>query len=295
MKAWPLRLTWAVLRPSSCQTESSRSRGPSAAARQPWRVRSLAAPPSVDRATQASTSSASAMADAEWCCIRRRTGMSCGSRLPTTATISPPCVGSASQPVSIRGRGSACTTASVSSSGPVLSSAARKCQALLGSSPEAVTRRTVNPRRLRWTAIEAAVDTAASREEAMPWPRWARSRLSRNRVARDCHGCSSRRTISSPTRAELRQWTRRRSSPRRYSRTVTSSALPVANARGRLSPDPVQAPPRGIWGSGTVRGVTVSGTVVWKARPSSTRPNGSLTRTDIGPMSNWPRTSDRTW
>jgi len=35
----------------------------------------------------------------------------------------------------------------------------------------------------------------------------------------------------------------------------------VAKARGRLSPDPVQAPPRGIWGSGTVRGVTVKGTV----------------------------------
>ena len=113
----------------------------------------------------------------------------------------------------------------------------------------------------------------------MPWPRWARSRLSRKSVARDCHGCSSRRTISSPTRAELRQCTRRRSSPRRYSRTVTSSALPVANARGRLSPEPVQAPPSGIGGSGTVRGVTVSGTVVWKERPSSTRPNGSLTRT----------------
>jgi len=114
-------------------------------------------------------------------------------------------------------------------------------------------------------------------------------------VARDCQGCSSRRTISSPTRAELRQCTRRRSSPRRYSRTVTSSALPVAKARGRLSPEPVHAPPSGMWGSGTVRGVTVSGTVVWNARPSSISPKGSLTRTDIGPISNRPRTSERTW
>ena len=48
-------------------------------------------------------------------------------------------------------------------------------------------------------------------------------------------------------------------------------------------------------GSGTVRGVTVSGTVVRNARPSSTRPKGSLTRTDIGPIWNWPRMSDRTW
>ena len=76
---------------------------------------------------------------------------------------------------------------------------------------------------------------------------------------------------------------------------MTSSALPVANARGRLSPEPVQAPPSGIWGSGTVRGVTVSGTVVRNARPSSTRPNGSLTRTVIGPISKRPRTSERTW
>ena len=114
-------------------------------------------------------------------------------------------------------------------------------------------------------------------------------------MARDCHGCSSRRTISSPTRAELRQWTRRRSSPRRYSRTVTSSALPVANARGRLSPDPVQAPPSGMWGRGVVRGVTVSGIVVRNERPSSINPNGSLTRTVIGPISNRPRTSERTW
>ena len=129
----------------------------------------------------------------------------------------------------------------------------------------------------------------------MPWPRCERTRLSRNSVARDCHGCSSRRTMSSPTRAELRQCTRRRSSPRRYSRTVTSSALPIAKARGRLSPDPVQAPPSGIEDSGTVRGVTVSGTVVWKALASSMSPNGSTTRTVIGPMSNRPRTSDRTW
>ena len=96
----------------------------------------------------------------------------------------------------------------------------------------------MKPRWLRWTAIDAAADTAASREDAMPCPRWARSRLSRKSVARDCQGCSSRRTISSPILAELRQCTRRSSSPRRYSRTVTSSAEPVAKARGRLSPGP---------------------------------------------------------
>ena len=53
----------------------------------------------------------------------------------------------------------------------------------------------------------------------------------------------------------------------RYSRTVTSSALPVA--RGWLSPEPVHAL-RGICGSARPCGVTVRGTVVRKARPSST-------------------------
>ena len=56
----------------------------------------------------------------------------------------------------------------------MLRSASRKCQALVGSSPAAVTSRTVKPRWLRWTAIDAAAETAASSDEAMPWPRWAR-------------------------------------------------------------------------------------------------------------------------
>ena len=177
----------------------------------------------------------------------------------------------------------------------MLRSAPRSCQPLARSSPVAVTRRTAKPRRVRCTATEAAALTAVSSEEAMPSPRWAVARLSRKTVARECQGCSSRRTISSPMRAELGQCTRRRSSPRWYSRTVTSSALPVAKARGRLSPEPFSEPPRGIGASTTVRGVTVRAEVVWKARPSSTSPKGSLTRTDIGPTSKRPRTSERTW
>ena len=113
-------------------------------------------------------------------------------------------------------------------------------------------------------------------------------------MARDCQGCSSRRTISSPAWAELRQCTRRRSSPRRYSRTVTSSALPLAKARGRLSPDPVHTPDSGTGGSGTTRGVTTSEDVVRKVRSSSTMPKGSESRTRIGPIVNLPRTSERT-
>ena len=140
--------------------------------------------------------------------------------------------------VSGAGEWSSCTTASASSSGMVLASAAVGVPLGLA----AVARRGDQADGVavvgRWIAIDAAADTAPSSELAAPCPRWAVPRLSRNTVARDCHGCSSRRTISSPTRAELRQWTRRRSSPRRYSRTVTSSALPVAKARGRLSPEP---------------------------------------------------------
>ena len=144
-------------------------------------------------------------------------------------------------------------------------------------------------------ATEAATLTAASSEDAAPWPRCALARLSTTIVARDCQGCSSRRTISSPTRAELGQCTRRRSSPRRYSRTVTSSADPVAKERGRCSPEPCEEPLIRIGGSGTVRGVTVRNDVVWNARPSSTRPKGSVTRTCIGPTSWRPRRSERTW
>ena len=61
-------------------------------------------------------------------------------------------------------------------------------------------------------------------------------RLSISSVQRDCHCCSSRRTISSSTRALLGQWMRRRSSPRRYSRIVTSGLPPPSRSRVRLSP-----------------------------------------------------------
>jgi hypothetical protein len=74
-----------------------------------------------------------------------------------------------------------------------------------------------------------------------------------------------------------------------------SSALPPRNARGRESPEEVALPVSGVGGNGTTRGVTVNGTVDWKARLSSTRPNGSATVTRIGPMSNRPRISERIW
>ena len=97
-----------------------------------------------------------------------------GSTPPTTATISPPppCLG---QPAGVEcGPGAvAARRPAPRAAGAVLRSASRKCQALAGSSPAAVTSRTVKPRWLRWTAIEAAAETAASSEEAMPWPRWA--------------------------------------------------------------------------------------------------------------------------
>ena len=59
----------------------------------------------------------------------------------------------------------------------------------------------------------ATAETAHSKLAFGPSPRWAAARVSSRIVARDSHGCSSRRTISSPVRAVERQCTRRRSSP----------------------------------------------------------------------------------
>ena len=91
-------------------------------------------------------------------------------------------------------------------------------------------------------ATEAAAETAYSKDEDGPVPRCAAARVSSRTVTRLWCGCSSRRTISSPVRAVDRQWIRRRSSPRRYSRTVMSSVPAAAKARGRLSPVPDQSP-----------------------------------------------------
>ena len=66
--------------------------------------------------------------------------------------------------------------------------------------------------------------------------------VQQQRGARLCHGCSSRRTISSPSRAVDRQCTRRRSSPWRYSRVAASSSPALASDRARLSPLPVHSP-----------------------------------------------------
>ena len=116
-----------------------------------------------------------------------------------------------------------------SSRGAVFWDEARSCQSVLRSSPSAVTSRTMNPRWDRCRAIEAAADTAASNDDAAPSPRWASRRVSRNTVARDCQGCSSRRTISSPVpggcSASARGAGRRRGGTRA---TVTSSSPPVA-------------------------------------------------------------------
>ena len=90
-------------------------------------------------------------------------------------------------------------------------------------------------------------------------------------VQRDCHCCSSRRTISSSMRALVGQWIRRRSSPRRYSRMVTSGLPPPSRSRVRSSPAPAQRPVSAIRGSGSVRGVTrieaVGGDASGRGRP----------------------------
>ena len=89
--------------------------------------------------------------------------------------------------------------------------------------------------------------------------------------------------MSSPVRAVDFQWTLRRSSPCRYSRVLMSSLPLAATLRAVDSPPPAQSPPRRTGGSGLTTGVTTSSSVVAKARASSTRPNGSVSRTDSGP------------
>ncbi len=97
-------------------------------------------------------------------------------------------------------------------------------------------------------------------------------------MARLSQGCSSRRTISSPVRAVDRQCTRRRSSPRRYSRVAASSSPCTATERARLSPVPAHSPASRTAGSATTCGMTVSRSTLGKERVSSQSPNGSVSR-----------------
>ena len=140
----------------------------------------------------------------------------------------------------------------------------------------------------------AMAETAHSKLAVGPSPRCPLRRTSRTSVARLSQGCSSRRTISSPTRAVDRQCTRRRSSPWRYSRVAASSSPCTATERARESPLPVYSPVNRTAGSGTTVGVTIRWSTDGKARASSHSPNGSVSRITSGPISYRPRTSART-
>ena len=127
------------------------------------------------RRTQASTSSADRERRAGVVLhpAQHRAGRA-ASTAPSTATIRPPRPPSVSQPVSRWGWWSGCDDGQrLEQRGGVevgVRGRARRCRV---SSPAAVTSRTAKPRWLRCTAIDAAAETAASSEEAMPWPRWA--------------------------------------------------------------------------------------------------------------------------
>ena len=142
--------------------------------------------------------------------------------------------------------------------------------------------------------MEAIALTDHSKDEPGPSPRWAGARPSSSRVARDWKGCSSRRTMSSPTRAVERQCTLRRSSPERYSRVATSSVPLLLTDRDAASPPPAQSPPSRTAGSALTTGVTTRSSVLAKDRVSSHSPNGSVSRTDSGPTVKRPRTSEPT-
>jgi hypothetical protein len=67
----------------------------------------------------------------------------------------------------------------------------------------------------------------------------------------------------------------------------------AAAVRARPSPSPTQLPVSTARGSATTLGVTTSEVQDENDRPSSTRPNESAIRISSGPISNLPRTSER--
>ena len=257
----------ALMRPSSCQTPSSGSRGRQRRRRASPAGASIGAGDGAFAPGRRWTSPARRRrgpAPAPGPAVRGHAAQhrAVGHRLTAPSTRDQQAargVDSASQLGSMQLVGRpVVTTASASSSGPVSSVEVARVPGVAESRRSAVTSRTLKPRLQRCTRDGGGGGDGVPRARRPAGAAVGDARLSMNSVARDCQGCSSRRTISSPVRAVLRQCTRRRSSPRRYSRTVTSSALPIANARGRLSPEPVQPPPSGIAGSGTIRGVTGS-------------------------------------
>ena len=165
--------------PSSCQTEASGSCGPAATARQPLTPsqairRAVGSVAGAEVRDHAGTSSTTASAPEAECRIRLRAGESRSSRSPSTANSRPEWPPSESHRLSRCCWSVSDMTASASSSGAVSAAAALcSCQVPACSSPLAVTSRTLKPRCTRWTATEAATETACSKDEAAPVPRWA--------------------------------------------------------------------------------------------------------------------------
>lgn len=95
------------------------------------------------------------------------------------------------------------------------------------------------------------------------------------------------RTISSPTRALVRQCTRRNSSPTTYSRSESNVIDPWGTPSTR--PSRLRPAPVGTAVSGWTRGYTQTGTVAPYGRASATNPSGSRRVTRSGPTGTTPR------
>ncbi|PSK61894.1 hypothetical protein B0E53_06207 [Micromonospora sp. MH33] len=95
------------------------------------------------------------------------------------------------------------------------------------------------------------------------------------------------RTISSPTRALVRQCTRRNSSPTTYSRSESKVIEPCGTLSVR--PSRLRPAPVGTADSGWMRGCTHTGNGSPYARASATRPSGSRRVTRSGPTGTTPR------
>ena len=207
---------------------------------------------------------------------------------PRIATIDEPCGRSSPGEVTAAARSS--TRVAFTSVSASISCWARTELSASGPTlgPSASASSSVMPVASSAIPADATAETAHSKEPWEPVPACAERRLSSTKRVVGCQDCSSRRTISSPTRAVERQCTRRTSSPRRYSRTSTSSC-PTRPARALwVSAEAPEAPARSRPNSCTC-GVTATSVVLAKAMSLWDSPNGSKLRTNSGPIRKRPR------
>jgi hypothetical protein len=138
------------------------------------------------------------------------------------------------------------------------------------------------------TMTEAAASQADSNVFSPSGPRvWASARSSSRITTRGSDVSTCSRTMSSPTRAEVRQCTWRRSSPTTYSRSAANVMLPWGTRSTR--PSMLRDSPTGTAAIRWMRGRTQTLALVPYRRTTPTRPSGSRRLISSGPTSMTPR------